>query len=233
LQQLLGSTQTTTMSGFDHPFVMEWGEDDDIGAGQIAWILAAAGLAGGGTALATKGTNGLAIGGAAGGGGLTMFVIVMATEWPDPDDFLGRAAYHAGPEGIQVRGQRSHDGNVLNDNVEIMPLIPASNQAVAAQTASQHPAVDSHLMFSNVEAANASCLNDADCTSTKRCLVGACVPPLPGDPTRFDDRSLPLEFDPSEDSAGTIEWRDYVGSGAHYRGYVSTSVSGKNVLGSP
>lgn len=215
---LLGSTATRLASAGTHPMMLEWGEDDDIGWEQVAiGVLAAVGtaaatIASGGTVLVVATAT------AAAGGG--SFIVAVAAEIPDPDDFLGRAAYTASASGVFARGTELHDSNF--EPVDAFELIDG-NSRVEGLEVSQHPAVDLLVYRSNSEAQDQTCASDAGCSAGQSCVLGVCVP------AGFQDRSLPLQFDPTEDIPGTIERRAYRGSGAHYRGYVSTSVSGKDL----
>lgn len=220
---LMSSTATQLFNPVRSPFLLQWGEDDDIGWEHLALgALAAAGAAGG---AAAAGGAGLAIGLAAGGTGGSAFVTAVLLELPDPDDFLGRAAYQADADDITARGQLSHDG-VLGP-IESLPLIESSNRDVSGLLVAEHPAVDLQTFDTNEQAADQSCTATSACSAGRECVVGACVP------VGWVDRSLPLGFDPAQDLAGTIERRDYRGSGAHYRGFVSTSLSGKDLKGNP
>jgi hypothetical protein len=214
-QVILGSTAAHLLDPTKHPFMIEMGEDDDIDFWQI--VIGGVAAVGAGVATAFSGGTALAVAAAAGGTGGTTFISLVLSEAPDPDDFLGRAAYQASTGDIINRAQQSHDE--VFANIASLELIPGSSE-VSNLNVSQHPAVDLTVYSSNSQLAAVSCASDAACTGGKVCRAGACVP------SNWVDRSLPLRFDPATDLAGTIEWRDYNGSGAHYRLYMSTSISG-------
>jgi hypothetical protein len=218
---LMGSTSSRLVSAATHPMMLEWGEDDDVGFGQIAiGVLAAIGVG-----VATTASSGVGLGvlaGASSGGG--SFIVAVAAELPDPDDFLGRSAYTASVSDVFARGSELHDGAF--DAVNAFELI-SGNSRVEGLEVSSHPAVDLLVYRNNDGAQEHTCASDAGCDGDETCILGVCVP------EGFQDRSLPLLFDPAEDIPGTIELRAYRGEGAHYRGYVSTSVSGKDLNANP
>lgn len=214
-QIILGSTAAHLLDPTKHPFLIEMGEDDDVDFWQI--VIGGVAAVGAGIATAYSGGAALAILVASGTAGGTTFASMAFAEAPDPDDFLGRAAYQASTGDILNRAQQSHDG-VLGD-IASLELIPGSSE-VSNLNVSQHPAVDLTVYSSNSQLAAVSCASDAACTGGKVCRAGVCVP------SNWVDRSLPLRFNSVTDLAGTIEWRDYNGSGAHYRLYMSTSISG-------
>jgi hypothetical protein len=219
---VLTSTATRLFEPTKQPILLEWGEDDDVGFGNI--LVGAIAAVGTGIGVGATGGGVLAIGAAAGASGGGTFITSVLAELPDPDDFLGRAAYQCNATDVVSRGQQTHDG-VLGAVASLEGIDGSS--AVSSLEVASHPAVDLRTYGSNAALAGQGCFVSNTCASGKFCQLGVCVP------NSWTDRSLPLQFDATQDLAGTIERRDYNGSGAHYRGYVSTSISGKDIKKSP
>jgi hypothetical protein len=214
---ILASTASKLDSVAQSPFVIQLGEDDITNWQQITVAIVAGAAAGYGAA--AVGGSALAVGIAGGStGGLTWLGQVAFNVF-DPDDFLGQAGWSVNAAEVAKRGVLLHDGN-LNTLVPPLFRVPQNDKSSSDPQVANHPGVDAIAYDENSQIM--SCANDAACGTAKRCFIGACVP------TSWSDPTLPRNFTPATDIAGTTEIRNFTGSGAHYRLYVTTSVSGRD-----
>lgn len=208
---VLGSVPLTSITARQESVVMV-GEDDWMSAKQ--WAIAhAAGIVASGLGLFGGWKAAVSAGGAAELGTLIGLVLKDA---PDPDDQIGRAVWTQNIAELQQRGLLAHDSEIA-DEVPLLTRVPTLQKHIVGEEAGRHPGVDLVAYSSNDDLV--SCSDDSACGTGRICRLGACVPP------DWSDRTLPRDYDPQVDAAGTIERIEMDGSRSNYRVYISTSLS--------
>lgn len=179
-------------------YVVQLGEDDD----NIAQILIA-GIIGGAA------TTGLAylFAPAGAGAGVVAGAVIAAIAATDPDDFLGQSAWSADVAAVLERGRLSHDDNATAD-VPLLDRLTQFDRELGGfgPQASSHPAVDDRVYHDNNSIV--TCSSSSACNGGQTCFAGACVPNDWRDPTAPPNGL--------SGGAGTIEYRNFTGSGANY-----------------
>jgi Ca2+-binding RTX toxin-like protein len=202
-------------SGDPAAFMLQVGEDDDIGAAMVITTIISAGLAGGASYAGGAGIIGILQAG--GGAGLATFIgSYAASDKPffDPDDFIGRDGWFTTSDAVASLGLQSHSPPF--DPVAAMPQT-ADRKDLSYREGGNHPAVDGKGYDRNQDVR--LCTLASDCGGARSaCRLGACVQ------EDWSDKSLPVPFDPTFDAAGTMEHMRMNGD-ADYEFWVSTSVS--------
>jgi hypothetical protein len=197
-------------------FLLQAGEDDDIGARMILATVVTAVVAGAGSYASGGALPAILL--ASGGGGLTgLLGSYAASDKPffDPDDFIGRDGWLASSNDVALLGTLSHSAPL--DPISAMPAT-ADRRDLSYRDGGKHPSVDGSGYNSNPDVL--ACTTSSQCIGDRPvCFVGACVQ------STWTDKSLPVPFNSSTDAAGTIEHMRMNGD-ADYEFWVSSSVTG-------
>lgn len=227
VQRIVSSIPSKLNSINKSMFLVQLGENDDVN-----WQTISLTVLGAAAGAATGSAGGWVT---AAGGGVTagLAAYYAASKAFDPDDFLGQASWQATAGEVAARGSLSHDGRLAQRldcikngtqscPVPLVPKFPGSgnDKDTSFQETSQHPYSDSVGVHHNSELV--SCASNTNCSANQHCFLGACVS------NSWSDASVPKNFTPATDAAGTIEERDFTGDDAHYRAYIITSVSGRD-----
>jgi hypothetical protein len=217
-KKLLSSVPSKLSDTSQGDFVVELGEDDDVGVMQIGTIVV---TTVGGAIAGTLTPIGV-VGGAIGGGAAGVGVAFGLADKPffDPDEFIGRDGWVANATDMVSRGLQSHTPPV--DMVPKLQQRPATASNVMGVATSGHPGVATGVYSTDADVI--ACTSDAACNTSKPiCYANGCVS------TSWVDPTLPVPFNPATDSAGHCQrWNldNDGGDGANYDVRITTAVSG-------
>ena len=222
------SVQSDLTNSVKQGFMLQVGEDDDIGSNMVITVIltTAAGAAGAGAvagAAATATVLGTAIAAVSGGSGglvagMAWMFAASGSSFFDPDDFIGQDGWIASSTDVVNRGQISH-----SPPLDDVPLFQDTNDSryILTKEGGKHPGVDNYAVSWNSDLH--ACVTASDCPTSRNpiCFEGACVN------KRWVDSTVPYPFNPATDAPGNIEHFRMIGDSTDYELWISTTVSGK------